>query len=52
MDPNLLMIKQLIKAMLLNYQSPAAEEGSQFRGANFLRRKFFYGEKLNTIEDS
>ena len=25
--------------------------GSQFRGANQLARKIFYGKKLNTMED-
>ena len=27
---------------------PVAEEGSHFRGANWLRRKIFYGEKLKS----
>ena len=30
----------------------AAEEGSKFRGANELRRKNFYGKKLNPMEEN
>ena len=30
----------------------AAEEGSQFRGANQSTVKIFYGKKLNPMEDS
>ena len=31
--------------------SAAVEEGSQFRGANELRRKIFDDKKLNPMED-
>ena len=47
-----LQLLVFMRTIIIYTEQKQRKVASQFRGGNELRRKFFYGKKLNPMEDS